>query len=404
MKNDNGGRGRRRRQQRQRRQRKQRERRVDDINSNDRTSTSTASTSNVLATTFSFTSSAAHNMIAAILFALQNYDPVQRHYYDAFTFAHYASQHQHQYQHMNMGMDMDIPPFSFLHDRLVPFIKRILHFVMLITAMLCTSIGTYIVLYKLIVPDNFISRPIFFDYNYQHCNNQHLNQNEQNQAHANAHANEPLYSSFSSAGPPTAIVDLLSLHTQWKPHIPNIAPQSQSNAKIKTKTKPYYINIQLALPESLTNQQIGVFMVETFIKNSNYDTIASSKRPVMLPYQSFYISQWKKFIYLALYILNIKDENQFVTVHCFDHFMNGGLRDLGYGYGYDHGHGGANEGSNGYYNGFPFGASNGGSNSGTSSGSKKTNDKNMEDTISDTPCNHAQNVMRMEFLMMDTLF
>ena len=237
---------------------------------------------------------------------------------------------------------------SILYEKFISTCKHILRLLFIIICMLFISTILYVILYNNIIPrENSITKPIFFDYNNHFCydekevirdeekrekgekgggagNNINDQQHQQHQQHQ------------QKLCPPTAIIDLSSVHTQWKAHYSQIAPQPLStinslstippttSSSSISKGIPYYIHLKLTLPESQINQHIGVFMVEMKIKNSKNVILATSNRPVLLTYYSDYISYWKKFIGLLFYVIGLRTEYQVLSVYCFDHFLHGG--------------------------------------------------------------------------------
>ena len=241
---------------------------------------------------------------------------------------------------------------SILYEKFISTCKHILRLLFIIICMLFISTILYVILYNNIIPrENSITKPIFFDYNNHFCydekevirdegkgekgekgggagNNINDQQHQQHQQHQ------------QKLCPPTAIIDLSSVHTQWKAHYSQIAPQplsttnslstipppqiTSSSSSSISKGIPYYIHLKLTLPESQINQHIGVFMVEMKIKNSKNVILATSNRPVLLTYYSDYITYWKKFIGLLFYVIGLRTEYQVLSVYCFDHFLHGG--------------------------------------------------------------------------------
>ena len=279
-------------------------------------------------------------------------------------------QHEYHYHHQERGHSYSYSYYSFFFDRVIPFCTTVLRILCTMLTMFVMSIMTYAILYYVILPEKSISKPIYFDYHFQHCHSYDDGVGGDNHHH---HHDETLMVAATarsrSSCPPTAIIDLSQVHTQWDAYNPNIVPHpnihnnNNNNNNVnnndddnyhtdshttttttttttnepydshyysKTRGIPHYIHVQLTLPESFINGQIGNFMVETLIKNTNHTIIASSKRPVILPFQSDYVKQWKRFFSLIYHLLGyVNGENQIITVPCFDHFLNGGRRGSG---------------------------------------------------------------------------
>mmetsp|Transcript_18284 Transcript_18284/g.20842 ORF Transcript_18284/g.20842 Transcript_18284/m.20842 type:complete len:694 (+) Transcript_18284:557-2638(+) len=284
--------------------------------------------------------------------------------------AHHTHTHQNQnfhynnetyeYANINDIPVRGVPRFynqqGFISRRIVPFFKWIIYIMIIGTIMFFISIGTYIVFYNMIIPENYVTKPIFFDYNYQGCtstsastsastltpNHMHPNKNRDPKSKRKTDTTKLR---TSSSCPPTASIDLKAQHTQWEAYTPNVAPLQQSMSKSSFTSssstsssassasspflsnnipKPYFIDIELTLPESPINHQIGMFMIEKTIFNKNKKMIASSKRPVIIPYQSSYIYKWKHTFWIVFHLFFLWEERQIVNVNLFDHFYNHG--------------------------------------------------------------------------------
>ena len=268
----------------------------------------------------------------AAISALLSNPSSTRHY-----FHHQHSQHEFYYDeqhHTNIPHQYYV--YTFI-QQIMEWIRHLLRLFLILCTMLLTSLVIYVIVYNAVIPE-IISKPIYFDYNYQHCRGSSGGRSSRSYNYHDG-SNSNLQGGLPC--PPTAIIHLPSIHTQWEAHSPHVAPKtssssfvlpiisssprlSSSSSKITSKQRPYFIHIKLSLPSSHQNQQIGNFMIETYIQNSNRTTLATSKRPVIIPYQSEYVSQWTNFFNLFFFFIGMKDENHILKIECFDHFMNGG--------------------------------------------------------------------------------
>lgn len=252
----------------------------------------------------------------------------------------YGHNHNPNYHY---GFDA-LPRRTFL-GTVIPIIKQMILFTIVSLCMLLTSVAIYGMLYWMVMPEPYAAEPIFFDYNYG-CRS----------AHAGAHANDrnkmeygPEYPGKLHC-PPTAVVDLIALHTQWNAHVPSVSPLDMSSIiknnhkeeankdvrvvaprRILSPNKHYFIQVALTLPESPQNKDIGMFMIQMQMRDSTVkrNLLASSSRPTMLPYQSTYVSTVRKSFSMIPLVLGALNEARTVVVECFDHFVESADYPLG---------------------------------------------------------------------------
>lgn len=232
--------------------------------------------------------------------------------------------------------------FGFLGS-VIHFIRQTVRYTLIGAFLLTTSTAMYALAYVAIMPENHATEPIFFDYNYKGC------------------GIEPC--------PPTAVIDLASMHTQWQAHVSDVVyhlndehdtnnintctdscanvtvakdEQLQNTPRIMIPNHSYFIQIALNLPESEFNRQLGMFMVEVRLQskikndslteingnrnmnakheNEEIKLLAKSSRPTMLPYQSAYVSFVKNSFIMLPLILGAVPECRTVVIECFDHY------------------------------------------------------------------------------------
>jgi len=249
-------------------------------------------------------------------------------------FAHNARYFYDQAGHAHHHAHQSIPSYvgrTFL-GTIIPLVKQTIYYTICGFVLFSTSVVMYAFLYSLVMPEHYATKPIFFDYNYKSCG--------------------------SAVCPPTAVIDLISLHTQWKAHVPDVIHHQKQQAydcqesdsieeectsnqhyadRILEPKQSYFIQVALTLPESKKNRGIGMFMIESVLKSkgqrmnisseANFtkkkdemQTLATSSRPTMLPYQSAYVSSIKKSFIMIPLILEAVPEARTVVVECFDHF------------------------------------------------------------------------------------
>ncbi len=224
---------------------------------------------------------------------------------------------------------------------LVYLIRQAVRYTFLAIFLLMTSTVMYALAYLAIMPENHVTEPIFFDYNYKGCN--------------------------AAYCPPTALIDLASIHTQWQAHHSDVVhhvnegvtsndvetclddscinvtvtdnEKLQNIPRVMIPNKSYFIQVALTLPESEFNQKLGMFMIEVRLRSKiknvspggdGYDIkeqwvqssklLAKSSRPAMLPFQSVYVSSVKKSFIMLPLILGAIPEARTIIIDCFDFF------------------------------------------------------------------------------------
>lgn len=272
--------------------------------------------------------------------------------------ANYYAHHDYEYanyRHGTIPSSHNIHQRSFL-DTISSFIKQVLYVTLCAFLLLSTSVAWYSLIYKAIMPKQYATETIYFNYNSQ----------------------ESCTAMNSRVCPATAVVDLVSPNTQWKAHIPDVISDDNDwmehtihgvafdsdeeggdvdgeddddrhsstnwySKRILVPKKSYFVQVALTLPESTNNRDVGMFMVEMDLKSQNkqsynnylhsstfnvtnsrmrqpFKLLASSSRPAMLPYQSTYVSLVKKTFIMIPLILGAIPEARTVIVECFDRF------------------------------------------------------------------------------------
>lgn len=268
-------------------------------------------------------------------------------------FAHNAKYFYDQANHAHQNIPYAPGGRTFL-GTIIPLIKKTIYYTAYGIILSTTSMAMYAIFYCLVMPEHYATEPIFFDYNYKSCG--------------------------SAVCPPTAVVDLVSLNTQWKAHVPDVIHFPEGNGqqvchhegqgsddnnidmdeaeckvnhqlanRILQPKQTYFFQVALTLPESSKNRDIGMFMIESVLKSKvqkatnrnsseaeanliengelrvqeqelELKTLATSSRPAMLPYQSAYVSSVKKSFIMIPLILEAVPEARTVVIECFDHF------------------------------------------------------------------------------------
>ncbi|KAB0803570.1 hypothetical protein PPYR_00540 [Photinus pyralis] len=81
--------------------------------------------------------------------------------------------------------------------------------------------------------------------------------------------------------------------------------------------QPYKIHLELEMPESRTNRELGMFMVCADFRGQDGSLVTSSCRSAMLHYRSVVIDTLYKLVFIPLFILGTVEEKQKVYVELF---------------------------------------------------------------------------------------
>jgi len=85
--------------------------------------------------------------------------------------------------------------------------------------------------------------------------------------------------------------------------------------------QPYKIVLELEMPESPANQNLGMFMVCTKLKNREQDLVAKSCRSAMIQYKSALLHAINTFALSPFLLSGSSEEKQKVTVELFSNFQ-----------------------------------------------------------------------------------
>ncbi|KAF5298506.1 hypothetical protein FQR65_LT00048, partial [Abscondita terminalis] len=81
--------------------------------------------------------------------------------------------------------------------------------------------------------------------------------------------------------------------------------------------QPYKIHLELEMPESPTNQELGMFMVCADFRAQDGDLVASSCRSAMLHYTSAILDTLRKILLVPLFVVGGYEEKQKIYIELF---------------------------------------------------------------------------------------
>ncbi|KAJ0396766.1 hypothetical protein P43SY_008985 [Pythium insidiosum] len=163
-----------------------------------------------------------------------------------------------------------------------------------LSVLFATATVLYSALYYLIIPSRLHEQQIFFDYG--------------------THASLSLRDSRSFALTlPTARLDLLNAEQQWTASS-LVYPSRTKASTVLVPGVTYDVIVELTVPESATNREIGMFMIDTTLSTREERVLASSARPVIVK-DSHLAVQWARALaWLVPYALRLTEPSQTLSV------------------------------------------------------------------------------------------
>ncbi|XP_030763023.1 seipin isoform X2 [Sitophilus oryzae] len=101
---------------------------------------------------------------------------------------------------------------------------------------------------------------------------------------------------------------------------PSAYVQLTSRQQLLMMGQPYRISLDLEMPESPVNKELGMFMVCVDFKSSEGKTIANSCRSTMLHYRSLLLDSLYKLFYIPFFIFGSTEEKQNIHVELFSDY------------------------------------------------------------------------------------
>lgn len=263
--------------------------------------------------------------------------PRQRLQQFCFPRNHYGGHHYYGYY--------DYPPFpeEQKFGGIIPWLLRALKLCAIWFTLLISSVAIYGLFYWAVMPGSYASRPLFFDYTgtvaYPH-RNATLTTLPTIDNHSRDKKNGEIVtpSSLCTATPtskksvvyePWASVDLFAIEqaiswgeTTYKDLIP---PPTIQNRILQPK-QAFYVEVHLTLPESATNQQIGMFGVACDLvshpdRDGTVVQLASSVRPARLPFESDWLAVARKLFWIIPLVLGGMEESRVIVITSFRHML-----------------------------------------------------------------------------------
>lgn len=149
----------------------------------------------------------------------------------------------------------------------------------------------YAALYYLVIPSRFHEQDVFF-----HYGERHMDMNK--------------YGNFMPSVP-KASLDLLDPIHQWQSLV---SKPTQSTQPVLVPGMKYDVIVELTVPESRDNVEVGVFMVSTTLFDDHKKELATSARPVTLHDMPMPVRWLKMAVWLVPYTLGFSEPAQTLRV------------------------------------------------------------------------------------------
>uniref|UniRef100_A0A8C5E0G8 Seipin n=1 Tax=Gouania willdenowi TaxID=441366 RepID=A0A8C5E0G8_GOUWI len=103
--------------------------------------------------------------------------------------------------------------------------------------------------------------------------------------------------------------------------VANVSLMKNRNS-VLTFGQAYQITLQLEMPDSPTNQELGMFMIKTTCFSQDGGQVASSSRSGMLRYQSELLRALGTMLFLPAFLSSVAEEKQMVEVELFSEYTD----------------------------------------------------------------------------------
>ncbi|KAI9920874.1 hypothetical protein PsorP6_001209 [Peronosclerospora sorghi] len=167
-----------------------------------------------------------------------------------------------------------------------------------ISFLFMTAAVLYIMLYYLVIPSRYHEQEIFFNYGDRH---------------------EAIIQPSDGYYVPTASLDLRDPVHQWKSMVPT---STQATSPVLVPGVKYDVIVELTVPESRMNADVGVFMVSTLLwEAENERRLAHSARPVTLHNMPSLVRWLRLGFWLVPYALGLTEPAQTIRVTAINGYM-----------------------------------------------------------------------------------
>ncbi|XP_021475513.2 seipin [Oncorhynchus mykiss] len=102
--------------------------------------------------------------------------------------------------------------------------------------------------------------------------------------------------------------------------VANISLLKNGKDQVMIYGQPYRISLELEMPESLVNKQLGMFMIKMSCYTNDGQTVAAVVRSAMLHYRSSLLETLNTLLFSPLLLTGMTEQKQLVEVELFSHY------------------------------------------------------------------------------------
>lgn len=100
----------------------------------------------------------------------------------------------------------------------------------------------------------------------------------------------------------------------------NISFMKNERTQVMAHSQPYRISLELEMPESVVNEQLGMFMVKMSAYTKGGETVSSVGRSAMLHYRSSLLQTISTLVFSPLLLAGMTEQKQLIEVELFSDY------------------------------------------------------------------------------------
>lgn len=100
----------------------------------------------------------------------------------------------------------------------------------------------------------------------------------------------------------------------------NISFMKNERSQVMAHSQPYRISLELEMPESVVNEQLGMFMVKMSAYSKGGETVSSVSRSTMLHYRSDLLQTISTLVFSPLLLAGMAEQKQLIEVELFSDY------------------------------------------------------------------------------------
>ncbi|KAM9471224.1 BSCL2 lipid droplet biogenesis associated, seipin, like [Clarias gariepinus] len=104
--------------------------------------------------------------------------------------------------------------------------------------------------------------------------------------------------------------------------VSNFSLLMSNKKQVMTPGQPYHITLDLEMPESPTNMELGMFLVKMSCYSHDGQTVDSSMQTTMLHYRSYLLQTLETLMLLPLMLMGVIEQKQHVLVELYSSYID----------------------------------------------------------------------------------